>query len=224
MDHVERLYGFMEGLRRRAWRPGEDEEADAELRPVLAELSRRPDLRDAMLVKALAPDTDPARFRLIATRLDGGADSRRRTGDALAVVTDLLNKAWNNPAYDVKSIVQSSYHQDLPKLFSRMAAWIQPPSDQAGLRAVAAYVSWMEGDDLSVFKRYLDALMDVREMDPWADKLSGAFANDTYPAWLESETEERERAGAVMIATGAALDGMADAPSPVAGGSAGLRR
>lgn len=52
MDYVNRLHGFLEGLKERAYRLEEDVAADAASMPALAELSHRPDLRDAVLCKA----------------------------------------------------------------------------------------------------------------------------------------------------------------------------
>ena len=212
MDYVDRLYGFLEALKERAYQPGEDSVADSLLLPALAELSRRPDLRDAVLCKAISPSMDGLMFRQVATRLDHhGMEERSRVdAAALAFVGELIGKAWDSPAYDTKQIVQRTYHQDLPKLFDRLASRIVPSRDQSGVRAVGAYVSWLQGDDGALFRGYLDALARVREHDPWAEKLEAAYAAGAYPAWLERETAEMERAGAVNAATF-----MDDAPSPV---------
>lgn len=213
MDYVDRLYGFLEGLRERAYRPGEDVADDAALMPALAELSRRPDLRDAVLCKAISPSMDEVTFRQVATRLDhhGMADQGRADASALAFVGELIGKAWDSPAYDTRRIVQRTYRQDLPKLFDRLASRISPVGDQSGVRAVGAYVSWLQGDDALLFQGYLDALKRVREHDSWGEKLEAAYEAGAYPAWLEHETAEMERAGAVASATLR----VGDVPSPM---------
>ena len=82
VDTVDRLYSFLDGLRARPWTPGADPAADAALLPDLAGLSRRADVRDAVLVKVVSPSMSQAAFRTVACRSEAGPDRDRRTADA----------------------------------------------------------------------------------------------------------------------------------------------
>lgn len=200
-DQIDRLFSFLDGLRVRAFSPGADPVADAALLPVLAELTRRADMRDAALVKVVSPGMDPASFRVVASRSESRPDRDRRAADAYAVVDEVVAKAWNNPGYDVRRVMQTAYRQDVPKLLDRLASRISPFSDQSGLRAVTAYASWLQGDDMPVFKGYLDSLRASDPSDEWASQLSHAYDVREYPAWLRADIDERERLDAVSAST-----------------------
>lgn len=210
VDTVDRLYSFLDGLRARPWTPGADPAADAALLPDLAGLSRRADVRDAVLVKVVSPSMSQAAFRTVACRSEAGPDRDRRTADAYALVDEVIAKAWENPGYDARRVMQTAYHQDVPKLLDRLAARIPTLAEQSGLRAVTAYASWLQGDDLPVFKGYLDSLRAADPSDEWAAQLGRAFESHEYPAWLRADLDERERLGAVTASTADVLDGRPD--------------
>lgn len=213
VDHVDQLFSFLDGLRSRAWVPGVDAAADAALLPALAELSRRADMRDAVLVKVVNPGMDRAAFRMVASRSEAGPGRDRRVADAYAVVDDVVTKAWENPGYDVRRVMQTAYHQDVPKLLDRLAARISPLAEQSGLRAVTAYASWLQGDDMPVFKGYLDSLRAANPSDGWAAQLGNAYETHEYPAWLRADLDEQERLGAVSASTADVLAGRPDGVS-----------
>lgn len=214
MVDIDRLYSFLDGLRARPWVPGVDAAADAALLPALADLTRRADVRDAVLVKVVSPGMDRDAFRTVACRSEGGrGDMDGRVAAAYALVDGVVAKAWENPGYDVRQVMQTAYHQDVPKLLDRLAARISPLADQSGLRAVTAYASWLQGDDMPVFKGYLDSLRAADPSDGWAAQLSAAYESREYPAWLRADLEERERAGAVSAST---ADVLAGRPDPAA--------
>ena len=213
-DGVDRLFAFLDGLRARVWVPGADASADAALLPVLGELSRRADMRDATLVKVVSPGMGREAFRTVACRSEGGrGDMDGRVAAAYALVDGVVAKAWENPGYDVRRVMQTAYHQDVPKLLDRLAARISPLADQSGLRAVTAYASWLQGDDMPVFKGYLDSLRAADPSDGWAAQLSTAYESREYPAWLRADLDERERLGAVSAST---ADVLAGRPDPAA--------
>ena len=214
VDRVDQLFSFLDGLRSRAWVPGADASADAALLPALAGLSRRADMRDAVLVKVVSPGMDRAAFRLVASRSEAGPGRDRRVADAYAVVDDVVTKAWENPGYDVRRVMQTAYRQDVPKLLDRLAARISPLAEQSGLRAVTAYASWLQGDDMPLFKGYLDSLRAANPSDGWAVQLGNAYASHGYPAWLRADLDERERLGAVNASTADVLAGRPDGVSP----------
>lgn len=214
MVDIDRLYSFLDGLRARPWTPGADPGADAALLPALADLTRRADVRDAVLVKVVSPGMDREAFRTVACRSEGGrGDMDGRLAAAYALVDGVVAKAWENPGYDVRQVMQTAYHQDVPKLLDRLAARISPLADQSGLRAVTAYASWLQGDDMPVFKGYLDSLRAADPSDGWAAQLSTAYESREYPAWLRADLDERERLGAVSAST---ADVLAGRPDPAA--------
>lgn len=212
-DGVDRLFAFLDGLRARVWVPGADASADAALLPVLGELSRRADMRDAALVKVVSPGMGREAFRLVASRSEAGPDRDRRAADAYAVVDDVIAKAWEHPGYDVRRVMQTAYHQDVPKLLDRLASRISPLAEQSGLRAVTAYASWLQGDDMPVFKGYLDSLRAAGPSDEWAAQLTRAYEHHEYPAWLRADLDERERLDAVGAAAVDVLAGRLDTAS-----------
>ncbi|WP_127975641.1 hypothetical protein [Bifidobacterium aemilianum] len=185
------MFDFLERMRRQRCMPSHE---DQTLIDSMACVSGDAALRDAVIVKCIDPGLARDTFDLIAS------DSSQRA----ALVHDQVVRVLDQASYNVRDVMDREFHQDVPAAFDAYAALIDHESERVGAYGVAAYLSWLQGDDDDTLKAHCDRVLALDPDFKLVSKVVGpAHARGNDPAW---QLEARGLGDAVSLGGSGAMD------------------
>lgn len=185
IEAAKRIYDHLQELKAAPWPIDGADQRDLSMAADLGMMSLDNRLRDSIICYFLEPDM---------FRDDSGRLAQLVTSDDSPEVIPLFEKlnetCWNDISYDPKNAL-SVYKQDIP-VFMESMGYLLPPDFAAGPFEVAAFVSWAQGDDLSVTNGYAAAAINADRLCGIGTRMSSICLYDKHPAWMEAAKEDRE--------------------------------
>ena len=184
IEAAERIYGRLQELKTAPWPIDGADQKDLSMAADLGMMSLDNRLRDSIICYFLEPDM---------FRDDSGRLAQLVTSDDSPEVIPLFEKlnetCWNDASYDPKGAL-SVYMQDIP-VFMESMGYLLPPDFAAGPFEVAAFVSWAQGDDLSVTNGYAASAINADRLCGIGTRMSSICLYDKHPAWVEAARQDR---------------------------------
>lgn len=213
IEAAERIYGRLQELKTAPWPIDGTDHKDLAMAADLGMMSLDNRLRDSIICYFLEPDMfqdDSGRLARLVTSDD--------SPEVIPLFEKLNERCWNDASYDPKGAL-GAYRQDIP-VFMESMGYLLPPDFAAGPFEVAAFVSWAQGDDLSVTNGYAANAINADRLCGIGTRMSSICLYDKHPAWVEAAKEDREARLAPGLADSPERYAESDGPGAVNGSQA----
>lgn len=183
-EAAERIYGRLQTLKTEPWPIDGTDQKDLAMAADLGMMSLDNRLRDSIICYFLEPEEfqdDSGRLTKLVTNDD--------TPEVIPLFEKLNEKCWNDTDFDPKRSL-AAYQQDIP-VFLESMGYLLPPDFAAGPFEVAAFVSWAQGDDLSVTNGYATNALNADRLCGIGTRMSSICLYDQHPAWVHASDRGR---------------------------------